>query len=118
MVPALRSTPPCRAIQPIRPPYSTCRDRTMTERISRRDLLRRAGTAAAATGLAGAGAARRAEPEAPARRKPPGEQLVGALIGCGGMGRGNMANLQNHGVQIAAVCDVDEEHARQAAAEA
>src|SRR5207302_8832905 len=62
--------------------------------------------------------ARSAEPPPPARRKSPNEHLVAALIGCGGMGRGNMANLQGHGAQIAAVCDVDESHLRQAAAEA
>lgn len=47
-----------------------------------------------------------------------GERLVGALIGCGGMGRGNMRNFIRHGGRIAAVCDVDSGRMAQAAAEA
>ncbi|HTE20333.1 MAG TPA: Gfo/Idh/MocA family oxidoreductase, partial [Armatimonadota bacterium] len=44
------------------------------------------------------------------RPKSAGKAPVMGLIGCGGMGRGNMDNLMNHGIPFAAVCDVDERH--------
>ncbi len=49
--------------------------------------------------------------------KPSGKLPVMALIGSGGMGRSNMNNLMGKGVPFAAVCDVDESHARRAADE-
>lgn len=90
----------------------------MKDPISRRDLLRRAGQTAAA-GAAGIAAARSASAGGGARapRDTKNGQLVAALIGCGGMGRGNMQNLMGHGAQIAAVCDVDTSHMAQAASD-
>ncbi|MFN3652125.1 MAG: Gfo/Idh/MocA family protein [Armatimonadota bacterium] len=91
----------------------------MNEKVSRRDLLGHAGrTAAAGAALGGitipavhVGAAQN-----PARPAENG-QLVAALIGCGGMGRGNMNNLMSKGARIAAVCDVDSSHMAQAASD-
>lgn len=75
----------------------------MESRISRRTLLNAAGAAAAA-GAAQAGTG-------------PGEGLRGALIGCGSMGRGNMAGFMRLGARVTAVCDVDQNHLQQAAAQ-
>lgn len=74
----------------------------MQHPISRRQALALSTTAL----LAQAGPARSAA-------KSP---VIG-LIGCGGMGRHNMARLMEKGVPVAAVCDVDSAHAAQAAAE-
>jgi predicted dehydrogenase len=94
----------------------------MSDKTTRRELLDRSGRLAAAVGLGLAGAealgprlARAAD--APVPPKPAAKTPVMALIGCGGMGRANMNNLMGKGVPIAAVCDVDERHMREAAAE-
>src|SRR5687767_3972928 len=84
----------------------------MSELVSRRELL----------GTAAAGVAASALQSAPVRAQGPArganERLVVALIGCGGMGRGNMNSVISHGGRIAAVCDVDSNHMAQAAADA
>jgi predicted dehydrogenase len=84
--------------------------------ISRRSFLNRCAITAAATGLplwfVERELASAAEPTA---------QMAGlndrpgvALIGCGGMGRGDASNAARFG-DILAVCDVDERHVEQAA---
>src|SRR4051794_29454212 len=89
----------------------------MKTSITRREMLEGAGRTAAAAGVAGALNVLPVHAEASARRVRPlqNDRLVGALIGCGGMGRGNMNNFMGHGGQIAAVCDVDSSHMAAAA---
>ena len=42
------------------------------------------------------------------------DQVVLGLIGCGGMGRADLQQLMRlKGVEVAAVCDVDESHIKQ-----
>ncbi len=87
------------------------------EPLSRRDILGGAGRTAAVASLAGAGL----QPNvvlAQGGARGANDRLVGALIGCGGMGRGNMNNFIGKGGRIAAVCDVDSRHMAQAASEA
>src|SRR4051812_29318616 len=51
--------------------------------------------------------------------EPPVERdkdIAIALIGCGGMGRGNLKDAAKYG-RVVAVCDVDESHANAASAE-
>jgi predicted dehydrogenase len=52
---------------------------------------------------------------APARTKPlgPNEQPAVALVGCGGMGRGDAKNASRFG-RVVALCDVDESHIAEA----
>lgn len=84
--------------------------------ISRRSFLATCTTAAAATGLPAwfldRELARAAEPSP----KPPGpnDRPGVALVGCGGMGRGDAGNASRFG-DILAVCDVDATHAEAAA---
>ncbi len=83
---------------------------------TRRELVRGAGRIAL-----GGGAAAALRPTlvlAQGGAAGANDRLVGALIGCGGMGRGNMQNFIGHGGRIAAVCDVDSSHMAQAAQEA
>ncbi len=87
----------------------------MAENLSRRDFLRRSGQAAVGMGLGLAAIPGGA----------PGEKVLGAngkivlgLIGCGGRGRAVLGNHMRHPeVAVAAVCDVDEAHMKQTAAE-
>jgi len=85
--------------------------------ISRRSFLRRATLAAAASGLPvwfverQLAAAETANPVT-----SPNERPGVALIGCGGMGKGDAHNAQRFG-EIVAVCDVDERHAAAAVSE-
>jgi predicted dehydrogenase len=83
--------------------------------ISRRSFLKRCTAAAAASGLP-AWFIERDEAEAAPRRKRPGpnDRPAIALIGCGGMGRGDAGNASRFG-DIVAVCDVDDSHAAEAA---
>src|SRR5690348_2841812 len=84
--------------------------------ISRRLFLKQCSLAAAMTGLPLRFVERQrlaaAEPQA---TRPTSVDLPGfALIGCGGMGRGDAGNASNFG-EIIAVCDVDSAHAAAAA---
>jgi len=84
--------------------------------ISRRLFLKQCSLAAAMTGLPLWFVERQrlaaAEPQA---TTPTSVDLPGiALIGCGGMGRGDAGNASNFG-EIIAVCDVDSAHAAAAA---
>jgi predicted dehydrogenase len=83
--------------------------------ISRRSFLGKLAVTAAATGLPLWYLEREAALAAPAP-KPlgPNDRPGVALVGCGGMGRGDGANSMRFGDMIA-VCDVDSTHADQAA---
>ena len=82
--------------------------------ISRRSFLKSCGVVAATTGLPLWYLEREAALAAPAAARPgPNDRPGVALIGCGGMGRGDAQNATRFG-DIVAVCDVDEEHARAA----
>lgn len=84
--------------------------------ISRRSFLNRCALTAAATGLplwfVERELAFAAEPLA--STKSPNDRPGVALIGCGGMGRGDAQNASRFG-DIVAVCDVDDNHTEQAA---
>ena len=83
--------------------------------ISRRAFLKRCTLIAAVTGLPLWFVER--QQLAAAEVKPttsPADRPGIALIGCGGMGRGDAMNASNYG-DIVAVCDVDETHAAAAA---
>ena len=85
--------------------------------ISRRAFLARCTATAAATGLplwfVKAQLARAAETTSP-RPSGPNDRPGVALIGCGGMGRGDARNAAQYG-DILAVCDVDQGHVDAAA---
>lgn len=90
----------------------------MSEKTSRREFLDRSGRIIAAAGLGTVGAdflGARAAAAQEVRPKSAAKAPVMALIGCGGMGRGNMDGLMGKGIPFAAVCDVDESHMRAAA---
>ena len=83
--------------------------------ISRRSFIRNCTTAAAATGLPLWFLEREMALAAPAPKRPgPNERPGIALVGCGGMGRGDANNAQRFG-DIVAVCDVDKGHVEAAA---
>jgi predicted dehydrogenase len=88
---------------------------THSFQISRRSFLRRCTAAAAASGLPLWFVERELALAAPAP-KPlgPNDRPGVALVGCGGMGRGDASNAQRFG-DILAVCDVDAGHAAEAA---
>jgi predicted dehydrogenase len=75
---------------------------------TRRQFLVRTGAVAAAS--AASPFVRMAEAVSPNKKSASAnDKLVIGLIGCGGMGAANMRNLMNFpDVQVAAVCDVDE----------
>ena len=83
--------------------------------ISRRSFLNTCTATAAATGLPVWFLEREAALAAPAP-KPlgPNDRPGVALVGCGGMGRGDANNAQRFG-DLVAVCDVDQSHAEAAA---
>lgn len=81
--------------------------------ISRRSFLRRCAAAAAVTGLP-AWFLERELSAAPATSPAPNDRPGIALVGCGGMGRGDAANAARFG-DILAVCDPDTRHAEAAA---
>lgn len=77
--------------------------------LSRRQFVQNAATATAALA---------ATPRLLAQSRGANEKIVLGLIGCGGMGRSNMNSfLKRPGVELAAVCDVDEKHLEQASAD-
>jgi predicted dehydrogenase len=83
--------------------------------ISRRSFLRSCATTAAATGLPLWLVRRELEAAAPVTSPDsPNDRPAIALIGCGGMGRGDAQNATRFG-DIVAVCDVDLNHAQAAA---
>src|SRR5271155_770782 len=82
--------------------------------LSRREFLGTTGKTAAAFGLGMAAMPYHilpvhAEPIARRARMGANDQVVLGLIGCGGMGAFNMRQLMGkQGVQVAALCDVDD----------
>lgn len=83
--------------------------------ISRRSFVKRASVIAAMSGLPLWFVQRQllaAEPQA--TLPTPNDRPGIALVGCGGMGRGDATNASNFG-EIVAVCDVDDSHAAAAA---
>jgi len=82
--------------------------RTHDDGMTRRELLERAGAVA----LAGAASPLLRAMDGPAARRKvvsPNDKIVFGLIGCGGMGASNMRNFMGFDdVEVAAVCDVDE----------
>lgn len=83
--------------------------------INRRSFIARCTTIAAATGLPLWFVQRElAAQDAPRATRSPNARPGVALIGCGGMGRGDAQNASRFG-DIVAVCDVDQQHVDQAA---
>jgi len=79
------------------------------DEMTRRELLGKAGMAAAA-GIVGPTLMNLPKTEPTPRKKQVGanDKVVLGLIGCGGMGMANIRTLMNYDdVQVAAVCDVD-----------
>jgi predicted dehydrogenase len=85
-----------------------------TFHISRRSFLKTCTAAVAATGLPLWHLDRDNAMAAQTTRLSPNERPGIALIGCGGMGRGDAQNASRFG-DIVAVCDVDENHLEAAA---
>ncbi len=85
--------------------------------LSRRAFMRRAGMVSVAAGVPVWWAERElAMAGEPGRRLGPNDRPGIALVGCGGMGRGDARNASRFG-DVVAVCDVDAGHARAAAAD-
>jgi predicted dehydrogenase len=83
--------------------------------VSRRTFIRRVAAAAALTGLPTWFLERQALGAEDVRPIPsPNDRPGIALIGCGGMGKGDATNAAKHG-DIVALCDVDENHLAAAA---
>src|SRR5215470_9199 len=82
--------------------------------ISRRRFLKITSAAAAATGLPVWFLEREAQAAEEPKRLSPNDRPGIALVGCGGMGRGDAKNASRFG-EILAVCDVDEKHLDEAA---
>ena len=83
--------------------------------VTRRSFLKKCSLAAAATGLPAWFLERSLAEAAPRpKRLGPNDRPAIALIGCGGMGRGDGANAMRFG-DLVAVCDVDDTHAAAAA---
>ncbi len=83
--------------------------------LSRRSFVKRCGLVAAATGLPLWFIERQLAAAAePVKTLSPNDRPAIALIGCGGMGKYDGSNAATFG-EIRAVCDVDENHAREAA---
>jgi len=84
--------------------------------ISRRSFLSHCTAIAAATGLPLWFVERELSAQAAPAVQSPNDRPGIALIGCGGMGRGDAKSASRFG-DIVAVCDVDESHAAAAAAQ-
>lgn len=83
--------------------------------VSRRSFLRTCVTTAAASGLPFWFVQRElAAATTPRRLLSPNDRPAVALVGCGGMGRGDAKNASRF-ADIVALCDVDENHVSQAA---
>lgn len=77
----------------------------MSDDLSRRDALKRAGAVAAATALPAGLLAM--EPNK--KQGSANDKIVVGLIGCGGMGASNMRSMMGYNdFEVAALCDVDE----------
>ena len=81
---------------------------------SRRSFLKRCSLAAAAAGLPAWYLDREMAEAQPARKLGPNDRPAVALIGCGGMGRGNAMDAKRFG-DLVAVCDVDDHHCAEVA---
>src|ERR1051326_60878 len=81
--------------------------------ISRRSFLKRCSVTAAAAGLP-VWFVERELSAAEGPKLSPNDRPGIALVGCGGMGRGDATNASRLG-EILAVCDVDQKHVAQAA---
>lgn len=81
-------------------------------RIPRRTFLRSAATLAAASSLPQWYLERR-QAQAATRKLGPNDQPALALVGCGGMGRGDAKNASRF-ARIVAICDVDEKNLAEA----
>jgi predicted dehydrogenase len=77
--------------------------------ISRRRFLKITSATVAATGLPAWFLERDAEAAQEPKRLSPNDRPGIALVGCGGMGRGDAANASRFG-DILAICDVDQNH--------
>jgi predicted dehydrogenase len=82
--------------------------------ISRRSFIKRCSLAGAAAGLPAWFIERDLAEAAPVRALGPNDRAAIALVGCGGMGRGDASNAKRFG-DIVALCDVDAGHAAEAA---
>jgi predicted dehydrogenase len=82
--------------------------------ISRRSFLKSCSLAGAAAGLPAWFIERDLAEAAPVRVLGPNDRPAIALVGCGGMGRGDASNAKRFG-DIVALCDVDAGHAAAAA---
>ena len=82
--------------------------------ISRRSFLKRCSLAAAATGLPAWFVERDLMAQGTATPTSPNDRPGIALVGCGGQGRGDASNARRY-ADILAVCDVDDNHAAEAA---
>ncbi|HEY3856609.1 MAG TPA: Gfo/Idh/MocA family oxidoreductase [Verrucomicrobiae bacterium] len=83
--------------------------------ISRRSFLKRSTLAAAATGMPAWFLERDLAEAAPESKIGPNDRISIALVGCGGQGRGDANYARQKGADIVAVCDVDDNHAADAA---
>lgn len=78
----------------------------MTSKQTRRQFLHNSATAALGIGLGAT-----LQPRAFSQEKSANDKVIFGVIGCGGMGRANMNSFMKlPGVEIAAVCDVDQNH--------
>jgi len=82
--------------------------------LSRRHFLKASGAIAAGAALPAWFVEEQRSYAAPAKPLSPNDKPNVALVGCGGQGRGDAKRAQDFG-EIVAVCDVDENHAQQAA---
>ena len=82
--------------------------------ISRREFLRICSATAAAAGLPLWFVEREARAAQAPKPLSPNDRPAIALVGCGGMGRGDAANAARFG-DIVALCDVDQKHLDEAA---
>ena len=90
--------------------------KTESHLLNRRTFIRRTTLAAAVTGLPAWFLEEQAGHAAPALKLSPNERPAIALIGCGGQGRYD-AKLAQAFADVVAVCDVDDRHAEEAAAQ-
>lgn len=82
--------------------------------ITRRSFLKTCSAAAASTGLPLWFLERQADAAFKAKPLSANDRPGVALVGCGGMGRGDAGNASRFG-EIIAVCDVDQKHVEDAA---